>query len=449
MKNTIPIFFAINEEYIDHCCTSIVSILENNRYLNISIYILTDYISLESKELLQEIENVFTCVTIQWEIIDSESFKQLKKKGGYITEHTLYRYAIADLFPNLDKALYLDADLVINGSIEPLWELDLEGYYCAGVDDIFIRRINYRKILELTEKDVYINAGVLLLNLKDLRKDKIQEKLLQHTSIYINRDRYQDQDAINCICKGKIKLIPNIYNFTTSETLHTPEMLSDIIIIHYTGSIKPWHQEYTWLVLKELYCKYNSSMDKIKNRLLSRWMERTIELFQLSQKTNDTELEEEADKLLNKIIDHCSLAVPITYENGLCGIGTGIEYLLQKKLVEGNSDEILHQIDSAIYSVIEQKSLTDLGLGKGVSGLAYYFYSRLCTREHFNTPTALKIKEYLFHLINWIAELLPDTNNRPVLCEVYLVLSLLHELNIPQAPIETLMRNSLSQITGY
>lgn len=272
---------------------------------------------------------------------------------------------------------------------------------------------------------------------------------MQHTSIYINRDRYQDQDAINCICKGKIKLIPNIYNFTTSETLHTPEMLSGIIIIHYTGSIKPWHQEYPWQVLKELYCKYNSSMNKIKDRLLSRWMERTIELFQLSQKTNDTELEEGADKLLNKIIDHCSLAVPITYENGLCGIGAGIEYLLQKKLVEGNSDEILHQIDSAVYSVIEQKSLTDLGLGKGVSGLAYYFYSRLCTRENFNTPTALKIKEYLFHLINWIAELLPDTNNRLVLCEVYLVLSLLHELNIPQTPIETLMRNSLSQITGY
>lgn len=160
----------------------------------------------------------------------------------------------------------------------------MEGYYCAGVDDIFIRRINYRKILELAEKDVYINAGVLLLNLKDLRKDKIQEKLLQHTSIYINRDRYQDQDAINCICKGKIKLIPNIYNFTTSETLHTPEMLSDIIIIHYTGSIKPWHQEYTWQVLKELYCKYNSSMNKIKNRLLSRWMERTIEFFSIKPK---------------------------------------------------------------------------------------------------------------------------------------------------------------------
>ncbi|MCY6349246.1 glycosyltransferase family 8 protein, partial [Bacteroides fragilis] len=129
----------------------------------------------------------------------------------------------------------------------------------------------------------------------------------------------------------KIKLIPNIYNFTTSETLHTPEMLSGIIIIHYTGSIKPWHQEYTWQVLKELYCKYNSSMNKIKDRLLSRWMERTIELFQLSQKTNDTELEKAADHLLNKIIDHCSLAVPITYENGLCGIGTGIEYLLYCK----------------------------------------------------------------------------------------------------------------------
>ncbi|MCS2924211.1 hypothetical protein NXV99_02620 [Bacteroides fragilis] len=62
MKNTIPIFFAINEEYIDHCCTSIVSILENNRYLNISIYILTDYISLESKEFLQEIKKcIYLC----------------------------------------------------------------------------------------------------------------------------------------------------------------------------------------------------------------------------------------------------------------------------------------------------------------------------------------------------------------------------------------------------
>lgn len=67
----------------------------------------------------------------------------------------------------------MDVDLVINGSIELLWELDLEGYYCVGVDDIFIRWINYRKILELVEKDVYINVGVLLLNLKDFRKDKI------------------------------------------------------------------------------------------------------------------------------------------------------------------------------------------------------------------------------------------------------------------------------------
>ena len=71
--------------------------------MNISIHILTDCISLESKELLQEIENVFTCVTIQWEIIDSESFKQLKKKEGYITEHALYRYAIVDLYIIIEK----------------------------------------------------------------------------------------------------------------------------------------------------------------------------------------------------------------------------------------------------------------------------------------------------------------------------------------------------------
>lgn len=50
MKNIILIFFVINEEYIDYCCIFIVFIFENNRYLNISIYILIDYILLESKE---------------------------------------------------------------------------------------------------------------------------------------------------------------------------------------------------------------------------------------------------------------------------------------------------------------------------------------------------------------------------------------------------------------
>lgn len=74
--------------------------------------------------------------------------------------------------------------------------------------------------------------------------------------------------------------------------------------------------------------------------------------------------------------------------------------------------------------------MIDFGLGKGVLGLVYYFYLCLCIRENFNIFIVLKIKEYFFYLINWIVELFLDINNWFVLCEVYLVFSLLYELNI-------------------
>lgn len=68
-------------------------------------------------------------------VVDDAVFRELKLNIPHVSRHTYYRYAIAELFPQLDKALYLDADLVVRGSLAELWNTNLGGFLCAGVRD--------------------------------------------------------------------------------------------------------------------------------------------------------------------------------------------------------------------------------------------------------------------------------------------------------------------------
>lgn len=446
MKEVISIVFAINEEYVAHCCVSVISILENNKIRQFNVYILTDYLSLESRELFQEVENEYFNVSVRYVLLDSKPFKLLKKRGGYITEHTLYRYVIGDILPNLDKALYLDADLIVNGDIEPLWNVDLEGYYCAGTEDLFIKQTGYKRKIGLREDDIYINAGVLLLNLANFRRDNIKNRLCAHTTLFINRDLYQDQDAINYVCQGRIKLVSCCYNFTSANALSMTDVIDKAIIIHYTGAIKPWREEYSSIELKNLYGRYSSLLEPIWGRLVKKWMERAIVLFRQAKKTGEENWEEMASAVLDRVLEGCYEGMPVTYGHGLCGIGVGVEYLIQEGLVEGNSDEILQEIDFKVYSVINQRALQTIGLEDGTSGLAYYLYYRLCRRKESEDKIVLQAKEYLIYLIDWIADLLPISRTLSGLGDACLVLCLIRELNVLNAKVDKLIDYCLREI---
>lgn len=83
-----------------------------------------------------------------------------------------------------------------------------------------------------------------------------------------------------------------------------------------------------------------------------------------------------AGELLDEIYEEISIDMPINLGTGLCGIGWGINYLLQNKFVEGDADEILVEIDKKIMER-DPLRIYDRTLKSGLSGIAYYVYRRL------------------------------------------------------------------------
>lgn len=238
--DNIHIFFALNNDYTQHCCASVVSILENNPDFFFDFYLLSDYISPENKQKLASLSRRYSHFEIHYPDIDDSPFRNFALNINYISLQTYYRYAIAEWYPQLDKAIYLDCDLIVNGSLKEIWETDITDYLCAGVSDLWIENIYYKPEINFSHEELYINAGALLLNLKKMREEQTYRALCQATAQPPCKIKFQDQDIINLVCRGKIKELPEKFNFTTENAIKHPEERDKAVIIHYTGRAKPW-----------------------------------------------------------------------------------------------------------------------------------------------------------------------------------------------------------------
>lgn len=243
--------YSTNENFAPHIAVSITSLLENNSSREIAVHILHSDLSEETIARLSAFENRYKNAKIVFHKIDETRFEKFALSIDYITKETYYRYLIAELLPNVDKILYLDGDTIVNGDISELFDIDLFGVYCAGVRDIFIDGSGYKK--ELNLDGLYINAGVILFNLAEIRKSGIVEKLFNLTGK--NDFKYQDQDAINIAFNGRIKELDCIYNFKRIHQKAFPEKTASAKIIHYVGPNKPW-KRFSLNRLKRLYFKY-------------------------------------------------------------------------------------------------------------------------------------------------------------------------------------------------
>lgn len=145
---------------------------------------------------------------------------------GRFTQYTMYRLSLPELIED-DQILYLDADTLV---VDKLPEVNLpDDYLIGGVIDIGIR-VSHRRTLGVTN---YYNAGVLMMNLEQLRKEKIP-----YTWEYLATKRNfpcNDQDIINLTCKHSSYTIPSGFNVSKSTGLN-----STPIIHHFAGKKTPW-----------------------------------------------------------------------------------------------------------------------------------------------------------------------------------------------------------------
>lgn len=188
------------------------------------------------------------------------------------------------------------------------------------------------------------------------------------------------------------------------------------------------------------------SAERIENPGMLGEMGRAVAYFHQFRRTGEAEWEEKGEVLLDEIMGNCSPELSVTYGSGLCGIGVGIEYLIQEGFVEGDGDEILCEVDYLVYNVINGRALTGLTIEDGICGLAYYLYFRLRKRKDLDDIRVLRNKEHLIYLIDWIADLLPSAKHLSTHYEVFFILCQLHTLNVLNAKVEKLMSYCLKEI---
>lgn len=271
-KKIVPIFFAADDKYVPFLAVTLQSIKERispeNEY---RIYVLHAGVSDDGSDKIKAFESG----NFKVEFIDvTERLATLSEElhlRDYYTCATYYRIFIAGMFPEYDKAVYLDSDIAVCCDIADFFDTDIGKNYVAGVRDGAVGAVpvfqEYTKAVLNIEADEYFNAGVLVLNLKALRDEDFYGKfsaLLKQYKFVVA----QDQDYLNVLCRGRVKFLPDEWNAMpvggATQELQHPR------IIHYNLTQKPWHYEsvlyssYFWNVAKNTEF-YDFLKDELKN----------------------------------------------------------------------------------------------------------------------------------------------------------------------------------------
>ncbi len=256
------------------CLLSIVKRTSENVRLNVFLFtmdvsrIKADYVPITDAEVdfLQNILRKYnpksTVKKVDVTQLYEENFAGSPNEGAYCSPYTLIRL-FADLVPKMpDKILYLDADVMFNRDARLLYDIDVTDYEYAAAND------HYGKYLIRHD---YINAGVLLLNMKKIRQTGLFEKARK--LICTKKLVFADQSAIIRSTTRK-KLLPQKFNdqkFLHKHTVvrHFSKRLFWLPYPH-TDNIKQWQVDKVHKVFRyhafddiyEEYLHYKSMLDK-------------------------------------------------------------------------------------------------------------------------------------------------------------------------------------------
>lgn len=250
MKTIVPIFFSVNDAYSPFLATAIHSIRENaSPDFRYHIHILTDDISEESRRKLSALGTDSFCIEFHPLSRLLRSLPAVEKLSqhcfGAFSSLTIYfRLFIPELFPQYDKGIYLDADLVVPGDISWLYREPLGRRLVGAVADYSIQKIapfmQYIDEYVGVDHKNYVNSGVLLLNMKRLREVDLSGRFLSWVEKYGLETVAPDQDYLNALCWDGIQYLDPDWNAMPSECL---SVMDNPQIIHFNLASKPWLNE--------------------------------------------------------------------------------------------------------------------------------------------------------------------------------------------------------------
>ena len=267
------ILVTINSQYITQLNILLNSIQKSNKNEKFDIYILNRDLN---KKQIEEIKKGLGLEKFHINDIKINE-KEISDLPVYEQRYPLeiyFRIFAAKYLPsNIDRVLYLDADTLVINKLNNLYYMDFEGNYFIAATHIKKVLHKFNEIRLGMEKDKpYINTGVLLMNLKELRKIKIEKEVISFIQKNKKKLILPDQDIISTIYGNKIKLVDdlkynlgdrnlNYYNLNNpKEKIGIKWIRKNTVIIHYFSKNKPWNSGY----IGKLGCFYYKLLEKLE-----------------------------------------------------------------------------------------------------------------------------------------------------------------------------------------
>ena len=248
----MDIVCSIDNNYVQHCCVMLSSLLANNKWEKHRVHLLSEGLSIDNINLIDKLVSSHNS-ELHYYQLTSEKLKQCPiKETDHLSIATYYRLFMTDILPsNIDKVLYLDSDIVVARSIQELWNTDINGKALAAVEEMGCSLPDVFDRLQFDKEYGYFNAGVLLINLAYWRDNNITALFSDYIINHSDQIVAHDQDVLNALFHDKYLKLSfewNVeeafyhYSFLKRNKFDRQilRILYNPAILHYTWKPKPW-----------------------------------------------------------------------------------------------------------------------------------------------------------------------------------------------------------------
>lgn len=240
---------SFNDRYLRYACVALASLLENSSS-PIAVHVLTADLSEESKDILRRLFTAFPGADLAISQVGADMFADIDLSAFHMSKETFFRFLLPDILPSVDRILYLDVDLIVRGDAAEVYAHPLDGALAAAVRDLWLdseEPTGLKQKIGLSASDTYVNAGVMLIDLAAWRTESIGSRATRLMSGHDAEFPYFDQDVLNVLLKGRMRILDDRWNFTTWNYERQKAMRKKAEILHFTGREKPWsHHSRRW-----------------------------------------------------------------------------------------------------------------------------------------------------------------------------------------------------------
>ncbi len=242
-NETIPIFYACDDNFIKYAIVSAHSLISNaSSDRSYHIHMLHSGISDQMRQEVMALEQENVQISFDDVTEYLQTIADRLPIRDYYTKTTYLRLFIAEMFPELTKAIYIDADTIVQGDISRLYDTDIQDAYVGACheqamvqEDVYGTYVE--KVIGISRFN-FFNAGVLLINCEQFRLRFVLDKFVGYLHEY-NFVVTQDEDYLNLICKDHVCWLDQRWN--TEIFGEIPYPIEEACILHYIMTSKPWH----------------------------------------------------------------------------------------------------------------------------------------------------------------------------------------------------------------